>query len=89
MNDTLYLMVGVLAEEPRETGPEFGKASPFGLIIVLLLLIGTMALVWSMNRHLKRLPESFDRENPEPDQAVDDGTVGADEPVENGKTGSP
>jgi hypothetical protein len=28
-----------------------------------------------MNRHLKRLPESFDRDHPEPDQAVDDGTV--------------
>jgi hypothetical protein len=28
-----------------------------------------------MNRHLKKLPESFDRDHPEPDQAVDDGTV--------------
>jgi hypothetical protein len=28
-----------------------------------------------MNRHLKKLPESFDPEHPEPDQAVDDGTV--------------
>ena len=26
-----------------------------------------------MNRHLKRLPESFDTENPENDQAADDG----------------
>jgi hypothetical protein len=31
--------------------------------------------VWSMNRHLKKLPESFDPDHPEPDQAVDDGTV--------------
>ena len=70
----------VLAENaPRNTGPDFGKASPFGLLIVVLLLICTFALIWSMNRHLKKLPETFDPEHPEPDQAVDDGTV---EPAE-------
>lgn len=69
---------------PRNTGPDFGKASPFGLLIVVLLLIGTFALIWSMNRHLKRLPERFDRDHPEPDQAADDGTVElpADAPAE-------
>ena len=57
------MVVALLAEEPpRDTGPDFGKASPFGLLIVVLLMIGTFLLVWSMNRHLKRLPESFDRE---------------------------
>jgi hypothetical protein len=67
---------GLLADEvPRDSGPDFGKASPFGLVIVVILLICTFCLVWSMNRHLKKLPESFDREHPEPDQAVDDGTV--------------
>ena len=75
MTEALTLVAGLLAEEPRQTGPDFGKASPFGLVVVVLLLIGTFFLVWSMNRHLKRLPESFDRENPEPDQAVDEGTV--------------
>ncbi|MCZ8377579.1 hypothetical protein O6P37_01750 [Mycobacterium sp. CPCC 205372] len=76
MTDTLLLAMTLLAQEqPRETGPDFGKASPFGLIVVVLLLIGTFALVWSMNKHLKRLPESFDPEHPEPDQAVDEGTV--------------
>ena len=62
-------------DQPRNTGPDFGKASPVGLLIVVLLLLATFALGWSMNRHLKRLPERFDREHPEPDQAVDDGTV--------------
>ena len=38
--------------------------------------VGTFALIWSMNRHLKKLPERFDRAHPEPDQAADDGTVG-------------
>jgi hypothetical protein len=71
------ITVGLLADEtPRNTGPDFGKASPFGLLIVVLLLIGTFLLVWSMNRQLKKLPESFDRDNPETDQAVDEGTVG-------------
>jgi len=78
---TAMWMAGLqlLADDaPRNTGPDFGKASPFGLLIVVLLLIGTFFLVRSMNRHLKRLPESFDRENPESDQAVDEGTVEPD-----------
>ncbi len=65
------LIAGLLADEaPRDTGPDFGKASPFGLVVVVILLICTFLLVWSMNRHLKKLPESFDREHPEPDQAA-------------------
>ena len=71
MNDTLLLAIGLLADDaPRNTGPDFGKASPFGLIIVVLLLIGTFALVWSMNRHLRKLPKSFDQ--PEPDQTTEE-----------------
>ena len=66
----------LLADAPRQSGPDFGKASPAGLVITLLLLIAVVGLVWSMNKHLRRLPESFDPEHPEPDQAVDDGTVG-------------
>ena len=80
MNHALVIAIGVLADDsPPNTGPDFGKASPFGLLVVVLLLIGTFLLVWSMNRHLKKLPESFDPDNPEPDQAVDEGTVGIDD----------
>jgi hypothetical protein len=76
VTDTLLLVAGLLAEDgPRDTGPDFGKASPLGLVVVVLLLIGTFALVWSMNRHLRKLPDSFDPDHPEPDQAVDDGTT--------------
>ncbi|WP_369830619.1 hypothetical protein [Mycobacterium sp. ACS1612] len=65
------LAVTLLADDaPRNTGPDFGKASPFGLIVVVLLLIGTFALVWSMNRHLRKLPKSFDQS--EPDQPNED-----------------
>jgi hypothetical protein len=73
------LAFGLLADPPRDTGPDFGKASPVGLLIVVLLLIATFLLVWSMNRQLRKLPKSFD---PEPekalDEGLDEGTVGAD-----------
>ena len=73
MNDALMLAIGLLADDaPRDTGPDFGKASPFGLVIVVLLLIGTFLLVWSMNRHLRKLPKSFDDEPPEPDPTAED-----------------
>lgn len=73
MNDALMLAIGLLADDaPRDTGPDFGKASPFGLVIVVLLLIGTFLLVWSMNRHLRKLPKSFDDEQPEPDPTAED-----------------
>lgn len=45
---------------PADKGPEFGKASPVGLVVVLLLLVATVFLVRSMTKHLKRVPESFD-----------------------------
>ncbi|OBB57887.1 hypothetical protein A5757_18865 [Mycobacterium sp. 852013-51886_SCH5428379] len=82
MTHTLLLATELLGQAPRDTGPDFGKASPFGLLVVVALLVAVFLLVWSMNRHLKRLPESFDPEHPEPDQAVDDGTVdlGVDTP---------
>jgi hypothetical protein len=71
VNDFVMLAVGLLADDaPRNTGPDFGKASPFGLVIVVLLLIGTFALVWSMNRHLRKLPKSFDQ--PEPEQTTEE-----------------
>jgi hypothetical protein len=69
----MMVAIGLLADDaPRHTGPDFGKASPFGLVIVVLLLIGTFLLVWSMNRHLRKLPKSFDET--EPDQAADEAT---------------
>jgi hypothetical protein len=55
------LLITLLAEEQGNTGPDFGKASPVGLLVVVLLLIGVFALVWSMNRELKKVPQSFDQ----------------------------
>lgn len=79
-------MISVLADAPKNTGPDFGKASPLGLLIVVILLICVFALVWSMNRHLKKLPESFDETLGGPDDgdtagaANDDGVGSEREP---------
>jgi hypothetical protein len=67
MNTASLIIVGLLAQDPpRDTGPDFGKASPFGLLIVVLLLVGTFLLIWSMNRHLRKLPKSFEEPDAEP-----------------------
>ncbi|MBF6060700.1 hypothetical protein IU500_07905 [Nocardia terpenica] len=64
----------VLAQATNPTGPEFGKASPLGLVIILILLAGTVLLIRSMNKHIKGLPADFSPEHPEADQEADDGT---------------
>ena len=64
--------LAVLADgTPHNTGPDFGKASPLGLLVVVLLLIATLLLVRSMNRQLKKVPKSFD---PEPDRGAGEDT---------------
>ncbi|MGV9824330.1 MULTISPECIES: hypothetical protein [unclassified Gordonia (in: high G+C Gram-positive bacteria)] len=68
--------IAVLAAQQPQ-GPEFGKASPIGLLVIIVLLIGTGLLIWSMNKQLRKLPKSFDSEHPEPDQAFDEGTDNA------------
>ena len=78
-------VVTLLAEEgPRNTGPDFGKASPFGLLVVVLLLVGVAFLVWSMNRHLNKLPSSFDADEPHEDGPESEPAVES-EPSDNGK----
>ncbi len=39
-----------------------GLAGPTGLVIILLLILGTILLIRNMNTRLKRLPERFDNE---------------------------
>ncbi len=70
-----HLFLTVIADgTPQHTGPDFGKASPIGLLVIVLLLIATLFLLRSMNRQLKKVPDSFDPKHPEPDQAADEGT---------------
>jgi len=74
-------------DSPRQTGPDFGKASPFGLIIVVLLLIAVFGLVWSMNKHLRRLPKSFDEDETAAAAPADGGSVAAEpDPTNDNRT---
>ncbi|CCQ15339.1 putative uncharacterized protein [Rhodococcus sp. AW25M09] len=66
------MIVSILAQQP--TGPEFGKSSPIGLVILVALLVGTALLIWSMNKKIKRLPATFEKGDPALDQALDEGT---------------
>lgn len=89
MTTMTMLAMTVLADGPRNTGPDFGKASPLGLVVVVLLLIGTFLLVFSMNRHLRKLPASFSGETTEAgteDTEAGAGAVGDSEAVESGKS---
>ena len=53
----------VLAQDPAPPpgkGDEFGKASPVGLVVLVVLFLATILLVRSMNKHLRKVPPSFD-----------------------------
>jgi hypothetical protein len=41
-------------------GPEWGKAAPIGLLVILLMGIATFFLLRSMTRKIKSVPASFD-----------------------------
>ena len=81
MLDLTELMILAQQQQGGPLGPEFGKASPIGIPVVLLLLIATVLLIRNMNKHIKNLPQSFDTEHPEADQLADEGTdrAGVDE----------
>lgn len=48
-------------------GPEWGKAAPVALVIILLMGIALFLLIKSMNRQLRKVPASF---SPPDDQAT-------------------
>jgi hypothetical protein len=78
-----HLLLTVIADgAPHNHGPDFGKASPLGLLVVVLLLIATLLLLRSMNRQLKKVPKTFDPQHPEPDQAADEGTDAVGQPLD-------
>ncbi len=41
-------------------GPEWGEAAPIGLLVIVLMCVGVYFLVKSLNRNLKKVPDSFD-----------------------------
>lgn len=74
---------------PADKGPEFGKASPVGLVVVLLLLLATVFLIRSMNKHLRRVPESFDPPEQRAAAAEPEGDTSAPDPTPSRPVGSP
>lgn len=48
-------------------GPEWGEAAPIGLLIILLMGGALFLLMKSMNRNLRRVPDSFEGTVAEPD----------------------
>lgn len=69
-------MVGILLAEEPNRGPDYGKASPVGLLVLLLLLVGVFFLWRSMGRQIKKVPASFDPPGP----ATADGREAASPP---------
>ena len=53
-------MIEFLAENNFGDTRSGSMAGPTGLVIILLLALGTVLLIRSMNKRLKRLPESFE-----------------------------
>ncbi|MGY1833851.1 hypothetical protein ACI79P_01925 [Blastococcus sp. SYSU DS0510] len=76
------MTLSVLAAAQQQAPQDVGKAGPFGLLLLVLLLIASALLVKSMTGHLKRLPRSFD----EADRVVvPDSPAGLDEDREPGQ----
>ena len=54
----------LLAAAGDQLPEDVGKSGPLGLLITLLLLIAVVFLVRSMSRHLKRVPPTFEEQDP-------------------------
>ncbi len=65
--------------DPGGQGEDFGKSSPVGLIVLIVFFIAVFFLIRSMNKHLKRVPASFDKPDAEPPAQEPDK---ADKPAE-------
>jgi hypothetical protein len=53
-------MIELLAENNFGDTRSGGLAGPTGLVIILLLVIGTVLLIRNMNSRLRRLPDRFE-----------------------------
>lgn len=71
--------IALLADDPpveidptTGRGPEWGKAAPIGLLIILLMGIALYFLIKSMNKNLRKVPSSFETADDIPGEDVDD-----------------
>jgi cytoskeletal protein RodZ len=51
---------GTNVDPLTEYGPEWGKAAPIGLLVIVLMGVAVFLLIRSMNRQLRKVPDSFD-----------------------------
>ncbi|WP_369131803.1 hypothetical protein [Modestobacter sp. I12A-02662] len=63
--------VAVLAAAEEQLPEDVGKGGPFGLLLIVLLLIAVLLLGRSMGRHLKKVPASFDPADQVPDSPAE------------------
>jgi hypothetical protein len=54
-------MISFLADNNFGDTRSGSLAGPTGLVIILLLAAGTIFLIRSMNKHLRRVPERFEQ----------------------------
>jgi hypothetical protein len=62
-------------------GPEWGKAAPIGLLVILLLVIATYFLLRSMVRKINKVPASFDPPGEDADDSIVAETVAPEHPA--------
>jgi hypothetical protein len=65
-------MIELLADNNFGDTRSGSLAGPTGLVIILLLIIGTVLLIRNMNSRLRRLPERFPSEPTKPEPKADD-----------------
>ena len=58
------MMIALLADNDFGDTREGGLAGPTGLLIIVLLAIGTVLLIRNMNSRLRKLPDHFESEAP-------------------------
>ena len=72
-------------------GEEFGKSSPVGLLVIVLLAIAVVLLIRSMTKHLKKVPASFESDKPserEPDGETAESALEPEDRTEQASTES-
>ncbi|HEY3259249.1 MAG TPA: hypothetical protein VGJ95_03125 [Pseudonocardiaceae bacterium] len=58
--------------DPGGRGEDYGKSGPIGLVVIIVFFIAVFFLARSMNKHLRRIPASFDPPPPADDKPGDD-----------------
>ena len=58
------MSVDLLLAAGDQLPEDVGKSGPLGLLLTVLLLIAVIFLVRSMSKHLKRIPPTFEPQDP-------------------------